>query len=65
MAYATENLKSESVNTLSPLKQQFCPVCNGEMSETYRVRENGAFYVWYDCNKSDCPGSWLEKTAQE
>jgi ribosomal protein S27AE len=41
--------------------QQFCPECGAVMVEADRIKEGQAVYVWYDCSKAECSGSWLKK----
>jgi hypothetical protein len=61
MVLAVEQLDSESINTLQPLSQLFCPQCSSAMKEMDQLNENGAVYIWYKCGKSNCNGSWLKK----
>lgn len=61
MELTKEQLAIESINTLGTLSQQFCPECGAPMSEVDRVNEKGGIYIWYECSKSNCNGSWLEK----
>lgn len=42
-----------------------CPECGAAMSESERVLENGAVFVWYNCNRDNCSGQWLQKTPQQ
>ena len=51
----------ESLNTQYNSTQQFCPECGSDMNECDRVNENGSIYIWYECSKNGCNGSWLEK----
>ena len=64
MESGIESLSSMSITTLSPLGQQFCPECGAVMIEADRITENGDIFIWYDCSKNDCNGSWLEKIAR-
>ena len=61
MEIDVNQLESESINILSPLRQQFCPECGAAMIETDRLIEDGATYIWYQCSKNGCDGSWLKK----
>jgi len=61
MDVTAEQLDTESINTLKPLNQQFCKECGAAMTDADRISENGAIYIWYECSKSGCNGSWLKK----
>lgn len=63
MSFDLKELQKESLNRLAPEARQFCPECGGPMEEADRAAENGAVYVWYQCPKPNCIGSWLKKTA--
>ena len=47
------------------LNKEFCPKCSASMTEVDRRRENGAWFVWYECSRSSCDGQWLQKISQE
>ena len=61
MEFEAKQLNLESINTFSSLSQQFCPECGAAMVEAERLSENGVIYIWYECSKNDCNGSWLKK----
>ncbi len=65
MELHTQPLETESINTMSSLVKQYCPECGSAMNEVDRVNENGSVYVWYDCSRSGCNGSWLKKVPKE
>jgi hypothetical protein len=40
-----------------------CPECGAPMTEVERVRENGFFFIWYECSRQNCNGQWLERES--
>ena len=48
----------------SPNKEP-CPVCGARMTEVHRCRENGVWFLWYECSISSCDGQWLQKISEE
>ena len=42
-------------------KQQLCPVCSAAMVVEDQFEENGVLFTWYECNRADCDGRWLQK----
>jgi predicted RNA-binding Zn-ribbon protein involved in translation (DUF1610 family) len=59
----TRSLNGFQTKFRQALNSQFCPECGAQMTEVDRCRENGAFFVWYDCSRTDCDGQWLQKTS--
>ena len=45
--------------------QKHCPECGCLMKEVHRCNENGAVFVWYECERNDCNGQWLQKIFKE
>jgi hypothetical protein len=48
-------------NNIRAQNQQLCPECGGKMTESERVCENGAIFVWFKCSDKNCSGQWLQK----
>jgi hypothetical protein len=38
-----------------------CPECGALMNEVDRAVEGQYVYVWLECSRDDCDGSWLQK----
>ncbi|MEJ2701150.1 MAG: hypothetical protein P8Z79_01780 [Sedimentisphaerales bacterium] len=53
----TMGTKSRDVGELS-----LCPECGAVMDEVDRAAEGQFVYIWLECSKDDCDGSWLRKT---
>ena len=45
--------------------QKRCPECGDKMIEVDRCNENGAFFVWLQCNRNNCNEQWLQKIPHE
>lgn len=59
-----EFLKSDSGQTPAFARRR-CPECGAAMVEVDRVKENGGFFIWYECTKKGCDGAWLENTKSD
>jgi hypothetical protein len=59
----TKSLNGFPMKFRQALNSQFCHECGARMTEVDRRRENGVLFVWYDCNRKDCDGQWLQKTS--
>lgn len=58
------NIGSGVVNAAWGLElhgRECCPECGDKMAEVDRRNENSAIFVWYECNRDDCGGQWLER----
>ena len=56
-----EHVGLGSVTEPKHTRRQLCPTCGDPMFEVDRVEEEGAVYIWYECEKDDCTESWLKK----
>ena len=61
----TKDLNGSPETLPKSLNKELCPVCSARMTEVHRRRENGAWFVWYECSRSSCDGQWLQKISQE
>jgi hypothetical protein len=39
------------------LNKGICPVCGMRVTEVYRRKQNGAWFVWCECSRGGCHGA--------
>ena len=61
MELKTVPLKSAPAIGRETLSWHRCPECGSRMIKADTSIENGLHFVWFDCSKDGCGGSWLEK----
>ncbi len=59
------NMKGISIRFRQTPEQKRCPECGDKMIEVDKRNENGALFVWHECNRNNCDGQWLQKIPQE
>jgi len=40
-----------------------CPVCGNKMTKVDERKENGAWFVWFECSIDNCDGQSLKKIS--
>lgn len=53
-----------TVKSRQALDSARCPECGEQMKEVERCNEGGILFIWYECEKENCDGQWLQKMAQ-
>lgn len=61
MEYRIRTLPTSTNNPAPVIIQHYCPECGYAMKEIERLKETGGMYVWYECLRDGCDGSWFEK----